>query len=452
VNPLAALGLNFFPVIICNRRPNLDSVNVNTQRAIGVTRSVINGIRSDQVTFIAASLAYYAFISLIPLLLLAFVIASAIYGNEFAQGVATPVKNAVGPQAGQLVENALTSDSGQGGATIFGILLLLWSSLKLFRGLDIAFSTVYNAALPGGLIGQLRNGLITLLAVGAGIAVTVAIGTLLALPGIDIVIGGVSVIGTIGTIAQFGGLTLTLLPLYYVLPGESISVREALPGAVFAAVGWTALQTGFRIYAAQAGNYAAYGAIGGVLLLVTFLYFGGLILLVGVVLNATLVGRIDEKTDLDDPESGSESGTTVTSTTEPSIPRISMPDDENIDIADDLESEFRNLRQQIEEFEERIDDRTVHRDELEGDLKQYIRQRMRRGKARGWGPYLVLLYGTAMTIGAFYFLSGGWAILAMIVVWLSTLGLYVLMLLVGISLNFMGIPGRLKRRVDSFRS
>lgn len=439
-------------MLICNRRPNLDSVNVNTQRAIGVTRSVINGVRSDRVTFIAASIAYYAFISLLPLLLLAVVVATVIYGSEFAERVAEPVTNAVGPQAGALVRDALQNQSGQSGATVFGILLLLWSSLKLFRGFDIAFSTVYRAALPGGLIEQLRNGLITLIAVGAGIVVTVAIGIIISMPDIDIVISGVNVISTVGTIAQFGGLALTLLPLYYVLPGESISVREALPGAVFAAVGWTVLQTGFRVYATYAGNYEAYGAIGGVLLLVTFLYFGGLILLVGVVLNATLVGRIDEETDLDDPESGPETETETT-TTELSIPRISMPDDEKIDIEDDdIESEFRNLRQQIEEFEERIDDRTVHRDELEGDLKQYIRKRMRRGKARGWGPYLVLLYGTAMTIGAFYYLSGIWAILAMFVIWLSTLGLYTLMLIVGISLNVMGIPGRLKRRVQSFRS
>jgi membrane protein len=436
-------------MIICNRRSNQNSVNVNAQRAIGVTRSVVNGIRSDRVTFIAASLAYYAFISLIPLLLLAIVIGSVIY-PDFAKEVAEPVANAVGPQAGELVRDALESQSGQSGATVIGILLLLWSSLKLFRGLDIAFSTVYSNTLPAGLVEQLRNGLITLLAVGAGIVVTIAIGILLALSGIDIVIGGVNVIGTIGTIAQFGGLTLTLLPLYYVLPGESISVREALPGAVFAAIGWTVLQTGFRIYAAQAGNYAAYGAIGGVLLLVTFLYFGGLILLVGVVLNATLVGRIDEKTDLDEPESDTE---TVTTDSESPITRISMPDDENIDIeSDDLETEFHNLQQQIEEFEERIDERTVQRDELEGDLKQYIHRRMRRGKARGWGPYIVLLYGTAMTIGAFYFLAGIWAILAMIVVWLSTLGLYVLMLMVGIGFNLIGVPGSLRRRIESFRS
>ncbi|MFC6963798.1 hypothetical protein ACFQJ8_19265 [Halocatena marina] len=200
------------------------------------------------------------------------------------------------------------------------------------------------------------------------------------------------------------------------------------------------------MYAAYAGSYDAYGAIGGVLLLVTFLYFGALILLVGVVLNAALTGRLDE----DDPDESDAETTTVG----PPIPKLSMPDDEPFDVEsdDDLEAEVRRLREQLREFEEDIDDRTVHRDELESDLKRYVRRRARRGKARGWGPYLVLLYGTAMTIGAFFYLAGLWAILAMIIIWLSTLGLYVFMIVVGVGFNLLGIPARLRNRIESIRS
>ncbi len=109
------------------------------------------------------------------------------------------------------------------------------------------------------------------------------------------------------------------------------------------------------------------------------------------------------------------------------------------------------LRRDLEEFEAEIEDRTVHRDDLEADLKRYVRRRQRRGHARGWGPYLVLLYGTAMTLGAFFFLNGVWAFLAMIVVWLSTLGLYTLMVLVGLTFTVVGLPGRLLDRVRQLR-
>ena len=123
-------------------------------------------------------------------------------------------------------------------------------------------------------------------------------------------------------------------------------------------------------------------------------------------------------------------------------------DDDRNATLDDVEA----LREDVVAFADEVEARIVKRDTLEGDLKKYVRKRQRRGHARGWGPYLVLLYGTAMTIGAFAYLSGGWAILAMLVVWLSTLGLYVLMVLVGLAGAALGAPGRLTDRVRDFRS
>ena len=115
---------------------------------------------------------------------------------------------------------------------------------------------------------------------------------------------------------------------------------------------------------------------------------------------------------------------------------------------DDVEA----LREDVVAFADEVEDRIIKRDTLESDLKKYVRKRQRRGHARGWGPYLVLLYGTVMTVGAFAYLNGGWAILAMLVVWLSTLGLYVLMVLVGLVGTAVGAPGRLTERVRDFRS
>lgn len=100
------------------------------------------------------------------------------------------------------------------------------------------------------------------------------------------------------------------------------------------------------------------------------------------------------------------------------------------------------LREDLEALEAAVNERTVRRDAVEDDLRGYVRAQLHRGHARGWGPYLVLLYGTAMTVAAFYLLSGGWAILAMVVIWLSTLGLYVLMVLAGAAVHLLELPSR----------
>jgi membrane protein len=116
------------------------------------------------------------------------------------------------------------------------------------------------------------------------------------------------------------------------------------------------------------------------------------------------------------------------------------------------EADLAEMRERIEAFEDEIEDRTVHREELERELKGYVRQRTRRGRARGWRPYLVLLYGTAMTLGAFFFLGGLLAILAMLVIWLSTLGLYMLMVIIGVTSTALGLPGRIANRLAGLRN
>ncbi len=118
---------------------------------------------------------------------------------------------------------------------------------------------------------------------------------------------------------------------------------------------------------------------------------------------------------------------------------------------DDLADRVEEVRADLDAFETDVRDRTVDRPTLEAELKRYVRTRTRRGHARGWGPYLVLLYGTVMTLGAFFFLDGVWAVLAMVVLFLSTLGLYVLFVLVGVSLSVLGSPRRLYDAVQRRR-
>jgi Flp pilus assembly protein TadB len=114
---------------------------------------------------------------------------------------------------------------------------------------------------------------------------------------------------------------------------------------------------------------------------------------------------------------------------------------------DEPNARYDELRQDLDDLRAEIDDRTVHRSDIEDDLRRYVRNRLRSGHAHNWGPYLVLLYGTIMTIGAFYLLSGGWAIAAMIVIWLSTLGLYVFMVITGMLLSVVSFPGRIRDRL-----
>lgn len=424
---------------ILEAEPRTPSVSQNADLR-GVVRSLITAARTEQITFIAASLAYYTFISLIPLLLLVLAVATRVGGEHLATTLVGQVGDVLSPSGQDLLTEALTGASGRGGATVVGTLVLLWGALKIFRGIDVAFSQVYGTDPAESFLGKLRDAFVALVAVGAGIAVAVTASTLMSL-------SGVPLIDLLGTPALALALSITFLPLYVLLPDADVGLWEAVPGAVLAGGGWTLLGTGFRIYAEHAATFQLYGVIGGVLLLVTWFYLGSVLLLLGGVLNAVLADR---------PRVGTTNRQLQQERQRRTGQQASMTDDHGGSPDPtagnrDVSAEVAELREDIEAFEDEIEDRTVHRDELEGDLKQYVRRRVRRGHATGWGPYLVLLYGTVMTLGAFYFLGGGWAILAMLVIWLSTLGLYVLMVLVGIGITAAGLPGRVRDIVHDFR-
>jgi membrane protein len=86
-----------------------------------------------------------------------------------------------------------------------------------------------------------------------------------------------------------GALTVVFLPMYYVPSNVVSGPRSALPGAVFAASGWTVLHVIVQVYVRQASQYAIYGTLSGVLLLLTSLYIASLLLMLGVAVNCRYV-------------------------------------------------------------------------------------------------------------------------------------------------------------------
>jgi YihY family inner membrane protein len=391
-------------------------------------------VRERDVSYLAAALSYYMLISLIPLLLLSLTATAALNRAAVERLVREVFERYLLPAGQELVIETLTAGPSAGGLTVVSLLLAVWGTLKVFRGLDRSFSIVYGSE-RGSFVGQIRDALVALLGVGVGLVGVAAL---------TVVIGFVDVpfADFLGSVALVLSLVLAFLPLYYVLPDADLSVREAIPGAVFAAFGWTGLSVGFGLYTTLTAPGVT-TALGSVLLLMTWFYFAGLLLLVGAVVNFVLGERtVDRK--------GQHPAARQFRPTDMSEDRDEAGVDESdrdvhprgaADISE-LEDRVEELRADLDAFESDVRERTVEKPTLEAELKRYVRSRMRRGHARGWGPYLVLLYGVVLALGAFYFLDGGWAILAMVVTFLSTLGLYVVFVVVGLGLNVLSVPGR----------
>jgi membrane protein len=431
------------------------------RRGLEVTARIVELARTEQLTLLAAGVAFYGFISLVPLMLLSLALATSIGGEALAARVTAAADDVLTPSAQQLLAETLVDESGRWGATVVGVLGLLWGSSRVLRGLDRAFSAVYGTVASKSLVDTLWDATIAFIAVSIGVGVVGAL---------DVAFGYApfSEFVLVGPVFVLLGLTAAFLPLYVIFPDADVDLREALPGTLAAAVGWFVLSRTFSLYAAVAGQYAFYGALGAVFLVLIWLYVGAIILILGAILNATLAGRESDRQlqsprarqlsteAMTDDATGADEGRTQDrpepGETERAGTRSSARTRDRADDPDALREEIERLRDRIDEFEEGVERRTVQKSSLESELKRYVRRRVRRSHAHGWGPYLVLLYGTAMAIAAFYFLTGGWAILAMFVVWTSTLGVYVLMVLFGAGLSLLGAPGKLRDRIGDWRS
>lgn len=250
-------------------------------RAVETVRSIVALGRESELSFLAGSIAFFAFFSVVPALVLAVAVGSAVGGERFATGVLALFDAYLSEEGATVVNAALTDQAGVVGATAIGTLALAWSALKVFRAIDLAFDRIYRSEAVTPLGRQLLNATAVMTTIGVGIALLVGVQLVLGLPAVERFVPSRAV----GLAVLFGGLLVALLPVYYILPPRRVSLRGVLPGTVTAVAGLVVLETLFHLYSTVAGQYQAYGFLGIVLLFLLWLYFGALAVLFGAVVN-----------------------------------------------------------------------------------------------------------------------------------------------------------------------
>jgi membrane protein len=247
---------------------------------IATGREMVRTVREENVPFMAASIAYYAIASIVPLLALSLAVLSAFGGTATLLELLRTVLS----ENGQTVLTELLENTrGHGATGTLSLVFVVWSGSKVFRGLSIAFTEVYGEVADISLPAQfIRSAVVMGVLLGAVVLLSA---TSIALTYVQFQIPYPTLVGNL---AVFAVLVVSFVPIYYVLPPVATSLTHVAPGTLIAAAGWITIQVGFFYYAGTAGRYAAYGYLGAVLLFVTALYLAAIVLLLGVVVNATL--------------------------------------------------------------------------------------------------------------------------------------------------------------------
>ena len=85
---------------------------------------------------------------------------------------------------------------------------------------------------------------------------------------------------------------LVFTALYWAVPNLKVRLKSAMPGALFATAGWILTSLVVSFYVGNFANYSnTYGSIGGIIVLMMWLYFSAIILMLGGQLNAVMTER-----------------------------------------------------------------------------------------------------------------------------------------------------------------
>jgi len=255
---------------------------------LAATAKTVVGIAYESdIRYIATSLAYYAFISLMPVLLLVFIL----FGRQLADVVSVTGAQFLTPDTQQLLYEGLTAATGRTTATILSVVVLAWSGANVAVGFLTVIERV-EAVAEQPLLRQVCNAVVVLGTLTAAVLVILGQSVFLAV----FATGLLSVL--VGFAVLFVTLTVTLLPLYFVPSRVAGSLTASLPGAITTALGWTVLHAAIQFFAANAGQYAIYGVISGLILILTSTYVAAIVLMIGVVVNAVLATDADDLYDV----------------------------------------------------------------------------------------------------------------------------------------------------------
>lgn len=259
-----------------------------------VLRQVAKEAMRDRITAEAARAAYFFFLSLFPLILAMFALTGILGGDQAFGWIMSRLRLALPGEAAVYLEEFVVEITGQSrpGILSFSILFTLWSSSNIFATLADGLNRMYDIeeSRPWW-----KRRLIALVALVVG-SVLLVIGTVAMLAGPELLdlLGLAAVWDFLRWPVAIVMLILLMWLVYYLLPDRSMK-GSALPTLVGAVVGtgiWLLGTVGFRVYVSQFGRYSeVYGFVGGIIVLLLWLYLTSLAILFGGELAATLEQR-----------------------------------------------------------------------------------------------------------------------------------------------------------------
>ena len=255
--------------------------------------------KEDKLNHWGAALTYYSVLSLFPALLVLVSLIGLVGNPERVTKVLTDTVSALGPSTAATtfqapIESITSNRGGAGVMFLVSVLGALWAASGYVSAFAEASNSIYEVE-EGRPFWKLKPLQIVITFVLILMAAMVALALVLSGPIVGALGGALGLSDTALTVwryAKWPAMVVLVLvifsALYYTGPNAKVSgVRWVTGGAVVALVAWILASLAFALYVSNFGSYnKTYGALGGVVVFLLWLWLTNLAILLGAEFNA----------------------------------------------------------------------------------------------------------------------------------------------------------------------
>ncbi|AMX01083.1 ribonuclease [Rummeliibacillus stabekisii] len=264
----------------------------------GFIMGLIEKVKKEDIGGFGAQLAYFFLLSLFPMLL--FIVTLLPYLHLSVSQVYTLLEEVMPDEIYSLTSDTLSEvlKNRHGGLLSIGILGTLWSASNGVNALNKSLNRSYDQEETRPFLKvRLYSLIFTILLIGLVVVALVLpvfgeqIGKLL-FSAFGLENGFLAIWNKFRYILPPVVIFIVLTLMYWLMPNMKLDLKSVWVGALFSTLAWLIVSYGFSFYISNFSNYSAtYGSIGGIIILMLWLYITGIILMVGGQVNALVQKR-----------------------------------------------------------------------------------------------------------------------------------------------------------------
>jgi len=245
----------------------------------------------DEALSRGAAIAFYAVTSLAPVLLIVIAIAGMAFGRDAAQNaISEQFSGLMGKQTADLLQSIIASAADQSAgivATAIGTVMLIATASGVFGEMQSALNAIWKTQSQAKTVSRLLRARVTSLGLVAAlgflliVSLVVSAGLSTLRNQLDALPVGWFILSSLNFVTSLLLFAILFAAIYKVLPDRNLQWRDVAVGALMTSLLFNIGKSVIGWYIGSSAVASSYGAAGGLIVLLLWIYYSVQIFLFG---------------------------------------------------------------------------------------------------------------------------------------------------------------------------